>query len=84
MSNGEDYLENREDTLSRMSRISRYSNMAKSELSRLSNKTYIMHLKSELDEEKQARLKLERELDELRKLSSEISSHLGLNQGKKQ
>ena len=48
-------------------------------MSKLSNKTYIQHLKSELDEEKQARLKLERELNELRKLSSEISSHLGLN-----
>jgi predicted nucleic acid-binding Zn-ribbon protein len=58
--------------------VSKYSNLAKSELSRISNKTYIMHLKSELDEEKQARLKLERELEELRKLSSEISSHLGL------
>ncbi len=74
--NGEDF--DRDDTLSRVSRVSKYSNLAKSELSRISNKTYIMHLKSELDEEKQARLKLERELEELRKLSSEISSHLGL------
>lgn len=59
--------------------MSKYSGVPKSELSRLSNKTYIQHLQTELEEEKAARLKLERELDELKKLSSEISSHLGLN-----
>lgn len=65
--------------MSRISRGSRFSGIAKSEISRLSNKTYIQHLQTELDEEKAARLKLERELEELKKLSSEISSHLGLN-----
>lgn len=69
----------RDETMSRASRGSRFSGIAKSEISRLSSKTYIQHLQSELDEEKQARLKLERELEELKKLSSEISSHLGLN-----
>ena len=69
----------REETMSRVSKAASRMSVTKSELSRLSNKTYIMHLQQELDEEKQARLKLERELDELRKLSSEISSHLGLN-----
>jgi predicted RNase H-like nuclease (RuvC/YqgF family) len=65
--------------MSRISRTTKGSILTRSELSRLSNKTYIMHLQTELEEEKQARLKLERELEELRKLSSEISSHLGLN-----
>ncbi|CDW85502.1 UNKNOWN [Stylonychia lemnae] len=69
----------KDETLSRASRSSRYSAIPKSEISKLSNKTYIQHLQTELEEEKQARLKLERELDELKKLSSEISSHLGLN-----
>ena len=69
----------REETISRVSKAASRVSATKSELSRLSNKTYIMHLQQELDEEKQARMKLERELDELRKLSSEISSHLGLN-----
>eukprot|EP00347_Sterkiella_histriomuscorum_P001686 403371067 len=69
----------REETMSRVSRGSRFSAIPKSEISRLSSKTYIYHLQTELEEEKQARLKLERELDELKKLSSEISSHLGLN-----
>ena len=50
-----------------------------SEISRLSNKTYIQHLQKELEEEKVARLNLEKQLIELRKISSEISSHLGLN-----
>ena len=47
-------------------------------LSQLSNKTYVQHLQKQLEEEKQARLKLQRELEELRKLSSEITSHLGM------
>ena len=50
-----------------------------SEISRLSNKTYIQHLQKELEEEKVARVNLEKQLIELRKISSEISSHLGLN-----
>lgn len=78
LQDNEDTIE-REETLTRMSRMTKCSNLTRSELSRISNKTYILHLKSELDEEKQARMKLEKELEELRKLSSEISSHLGLN-----
>ena len=68
-----------EDHMSRASRVSKalsYGN--KSELTKLSNKTYVSHLESQLKEEREARLKLERELDELKRLSSEISSHLGL------
>jgi hypothetical protein len=36
---------------------------------------------TQLEEEKHARENLEKELEELRRLSSEISSHLGLTNG---
>jgi hypothetical protein len=39
---------------------------------------YITALHKELEEEKRARIKLEQELEELRKISSEITSHLGI------
>jgi hypothetical protein len=42
----------KDETLSRASRSSRYSAIPKSEISKLSNKTYIQHLQTELDEEK--------------------------------
>ena len=48
-------------------------------LSRISNKTYIYNLHKELEEEKKARMKLERDLEELKKISTEITSHLGMN-----
>ena len=57
--------------------------MAKSEISRLSNKTYISHLERQLNDERDARLKLEDELEELKRISSEISSHLGLMKDKR-
>jgi predicted RNase H-like nuclease (RuvC/YqgF family) len=57
--------------------------MAKSDISRLSNKTYISHLEKQLHEERDARKMLEGELDELKRISSEISSHLGITNGKK-
>ena len=41
--------------------------------------TYISKLERELRVEKEAREKLEKELEEIKKISSEISSHLGLN-----
>ena len=40
----------------------------------MSGKTYISQLQKQLDEEKEARLKLEGELDDLKKISSEITS----------
>lgn len=43
------------------------------------NATYISRLEKELEEEKHARERLEKELEEIKKISSEISSHLGLN-----
>ena len=41
--------------------------------------TYISKLEKELNEEREARERLEKELEEIKKISSEISSHLGLN-----
>jgi predicted RNase H-like nuclease (RuvC/YqgF family) len=51
-------------------------------LSKFSNKSYIFSLHKELEDEKRARQKLEQELDELRKISSEITSHLGIKNEK--
>ena len=68
-----------DDAFSRASEApSRYSQIPKSEMSRLSNKTYVMHLEDKLMEEKRAREKLEDELQMLKKISSEISSQMGL------
>lgn len=47
------------------------------------SKTYISHLKNELEAEKAERMKLEAEIEELKKVSSEISSRLGLTPHKK-
>ena len=49
-----------------------------SQLSQMSGKTYISQLKKQLDEEREARNKLEGELEDLKKISSEITSHLSL------
>ena len=68
--------------MSRVSRRTKYSSMTRSDITRASNKTYINHLEQELNEEKRIREKLERELDDLRRMSSEISSHLGLTNKK--
>lgn len=59
-----------------------YSESRRSEKSRrsqLTSATYISKLEKELQEERKAREKLAKELEEIKKLSSEISSHLGLN-----
>jgi len=40
----------------------------------MSGRTYISTLQNQLHEEKEARLKLEAELEELKKISSEITS----------
>lgn len=47
-----------------------------SQLSAMSGRTYISQLQGQLVEEKEARLKLEAELEELKKISSEITSQL--------
>ena len=46
----------------------------KSEYSKLSNKTYVQHLEKVLNEEKEARIRLESELNELKKISTEVLS----------
>lgn len=48
----------------------------KTTASRLTSNTGIMRLQSQLDEEKEARCKLEEELKMLKELSTEISAHL--------
>jgi hypothetical protein len=45
-----------------------------SQISAMSGRTYISTLQNQLQEEKEARLKLESELEELKKISSEITS----------
>lgn len=72
------YSESRRSEMSRRSDASR-----RSEVSRRSNvtsATYISKLEKELQEERRAREKLAKELEEIKKISSEISSHLGLKQ----
>jgi hypothetical protein len=49
-----------------------------SKRSQLTSATYISKLEKELQEERRAREKLSVELEEIKKISSEISSHLGL------
>lgn len=43
------------------------------------SKTYISTLERQLNDEKRAREKLEREIEEIKKINSEISSKLGLS-----
>lgn len=54
---------------------------AGSSLTRISQ---LQTLKQELEQEKNARMNLERELEELKKISSEISNHLTNIKGTKQ
>lgn len=44
----------------------------------MSGRTYISQLQAQLNDEKVARQNLEGELEELKKISSEITSHLSL------
>jgi len=57
-----------QDSRSQISRISRRSNTTQ--------KTYVTQLERQLNEEKEARLKLEKELEELRKMSQDIAASL--------
>ena len=47
--------------------------------SNATSKTYISKLEKQLEVEKQARLKLEKEVEEMKKINAEISSKLGLS-----
>ena len=47
--------------------------------SQATSKTYIGKLEKQLEIEKQARLKLEQEVEEMKKINAEISSKLGLS-----
>jgi len=56
--------------------------IAKSEISRSQavsmSKSYISHLELELNEEKRAREKLQTDIEQIRKINSEISEKLGI------
>lgn len=45
------------------------------------NRTYITKLESQLALEREARLKLEKEVEEMKRINAEISSKLGLSTG---
>jgi len=53
--------------------------LAPSRRSNATSKTYISKLEKQLEAEKQARLKLEYEVEEMKKINAEISSKLGLS-----
>jgi len=63
--------------------LSEYGSMRprnmKSASSKRSSKTYISNLRKELDKERVERLKLESDIEELKKISHEISSKLAMN-----
>lgn len=70
------------DFMKSASELSEYGSRPRSKLTRSSkrsSKSYIFKLQKELDREKAERMKLESEIQELKKISSEISSRLGLN-----
>lgn len=74
--NDEDQLHDEIDSLYYGYSESRKS--GQSRRSQMTSATYISQLEKELQEERRAREKLAQELEEIKKISSEISSHLGL------
>ena len=58
------------------SQVSRISGRSK-----FSSRTYVTRLEKQLNEEKEAREKLERELEEIKRLNQEITSHLKSTHG---
>jgi len=54
--------------------------VAGSTRSKLTSKTYISKLEQQLNAEREARLRLEKEIEEMKKINAEISSKLGLSQ----
>jgi predicted nucleic acid-binding Zn-ribbon protein len=75
-------MSNEDDNKSYISKASRISAIRSVTQTQYTSKTVISKLEHELQEEKQARLQLERELQELRKISSEISTKLGIRSNK--
>lgn len=71
--------ENKYRSVSEISEYGSRTKDRKSISSQRSSKTYISALKKELDIEREERMKLEQEIKKLKKLSSEISSKLGIN-----
>lgn len=50
-----------------------------SRASKATSKTYISKLEKQLESERQARLRLEQEVEEMKKINAEISSKLGIS-----
>ena len=63
------------DTVEQLTSVSQVK-PTKSQISKMTGRTYISELQKQLEAEKQARESLEEELSELKKVSSEILSHL--------
>lgn len=62
-----------------ISRRSYLSQAASAATSTKTSKTYIQNLENQLNEEKEAREYLQKEIEQLKKINSEISSKLGLS-----
>jgi len=62
-----------------ISRRSYLSHAASGATSTKTSKTYIQNLENQLNEEKEAREYLQKEIEQLKKINSEISSKLGLS-----
>lgn len=58
---------------------SQYPPDLRSRSSQRTSKTYISQLKKELENERAERIKLEKEIEKIKQISSEISSKLGIN-----
>lgn len=66
--------EEKDEMMPAMSTVSKQSRR-----SNVTSKTYISKLEKQLEVEKLARLKLEQEVEEMKKINAEISSKLGLS-----
>lgn len=55
-----------------------FTRSIRSKASGASSRTYVSKLEKELNHEKEARLRLQKEIEEIKKVNSEISSKLGL------
>lgn len=77
---GDEVGELREEKLTSVSQLK----PTQSQLSQMSGRTYISQLQRQLNDEKVARLRLEQDLNDLKKISSEITSQLSQMQKEKE
>ncbi len=71
--------ERQDDLMSTHSRISKSTQRSLGKQSVRSSRTYVSQLEKKLSLEKKAREQLEKEVEELRKVSSAITSQIGFN-----